>query len=167
MDDDYLGTLLDMFEITEPEIGRTPLESALKISPLPSDNPGQAFLDWVKEGIQSHNLIINDSKAKVHTVDGTLLLVTPGIFQRYAQEFPGIASGANAGSEEWCWIQKRFEQLNLHRKQKSGLNIWCCQVKGPRRKTTLKGYLLTKPELVISPLPVNNPFLTIKTEEEL
>ena len=166
MDDDYLGTLLDMFEITEPEINCTPLESALEISPLPSDSPGQAFLDWVKEGIQSHNLIINDSKAKVHTVDGTLLLVTPGIFQRYAQEFPGIASGANAGSEEWRWIQKRFEQLNLHRKRKSGLNIWCCQVKGPRRKTTLKGYLLTKPELLISPLPVNNPFLTIKREEE-
>jgi len=166
-DDDYLGTLLDMFEITEPEISRTPLESALEISPLPSDNPGQTFLDWVKEGIQSHNLIINDSKAKVHTVDGTLLLVTPGIFQRYAQEFPGIASGANAGSEEWRWIQKRFEQLNLHRKRKSGFNIWCCQVKGPRRKTTLKGYLLTKPELLISPLPANNPFLTIKTEEEL
>ncbi|MEX5550580.1 MobH family relaxase [Pseudomonas pergaminensis] len=166
-DADYLGTLLDMFELEEPEVSDTSSAGTLEISNTSSDNPGQAFLNWVKEGIQSHKLIINDSKAKVHIVDGTLLLVTPGIFQRYAQEFPGIASGANAGSEEWRWIQKRFEQLNLHRKRKSGLNIWCCQVKGPRRKTTLKGYLLTKPELLISPLPVNNPFLTIKTEEEL
>ena len=40
---------------------------------------------------------INDSKAKVHTVNGSALLVTPGLFQRYAQEkgsFPATAGVA-------------------------------------------------------------------------
>ncbi len=103
-DDDYLGSLLDMFEITEPETNRSPLESAHEISDPASDNSGQVFLSWVKEGIQSHKLIINDSKAKVHTVSGRVFLVTPGIFQRYVQEFPGISMGAYYEGEEWRWV---------------------------------------------------------------
>ena len=162
-DADYLGTLLDMFELEEPEASDAPSESALETSTLPSDNPGQAFLDWVKEGIQSHKLIINDSKAKVHTVGGTAFLVTPGIFQRYVQEFPGIAHGANDGVDEWRWVQKQFEKLKVHRKRDNGLNIWACQVRGPRKKTILKGYLIEDPTRFFELIPPDNSFLNIET----
>jgi hypothetical protein len=164
VDDDYLGTLLDMFEITEPKTSRSPLESALKISPLPSDNPGQAFLNWVKKGIQSHKLIINDSKAKVHTVSGRVFLVTPGIFQRYAQEFPGISMGADHEGEEWRWVQKQFERLKTHKKRDDGLNIWLCQVEGPRKKAKLKGYILENSALFFEAgsMPSDNPFLKLE-----
>ena len=141
-DADYLGTLLDMFELEEPEASDAPSASALEISTPSSDNPGQAFLNWVKEGILSHKLIINDSKAKIHTVSGSVFLVTPGLFQRYAQEFPGVSQGADQEVEEWRWVQKQFEKLKVHRKRDNGLNIWACQVQGPRKKTTLKGYLI-------------------------
>ncbi|MBK3443114.1 MULTISPECIES: MobH family relaxase [Pseudomonas] len=163
-DDDYLGTLLDMFEITGPETSRSPLESAHEISDPASDNSGQVFLSWVKEGIQSHKLIINDSKAKVHTVSGRVFLVTPGIFQRYAQEFPGISMGADYEGEEWRWVQKQFERLKTHKKRDDGLNIWLCQVEGPRKKAKLKGYLLEHPALFFEAgsMPADNPFLKLE-----
>jgi hypothetical protein len=159
----YLGTLLDMFELEEPEAIGAPSESGLETSTLPSDNPGQAFLNWVKEGIQSHKLIINDSKAKVHIVNGTVFLVTPGLFQRYVQEFPGISQGADQEIEEWRWVQKQFEKLKVHRKHGDGINIWTCQVEGPRKKARLKGYLLEKPTLLFETVVADNPFLKIET----
>ncbi|WP_421555576.1 MobH family relaxase [Pseudomonas kitaguniensis] len=160
-DADYLGTLLDMFELADPEASGAPSESALEISNPPSNNPGQVFLNWVKEGILSHKLIINDSKAKIHTVSGTVFLVTPGLFQRYAQEFPGISQGATREIEEWRWVQKQFEKLKAHRKRDDGLNIWICQVEGPRKKANLKGYLLETPALLLNIVPADNPFLNI------
>jgi integrating conjugative element relaxase (TIGR03760 family) len=160
-DTDYLGTLLDMFELEEPEASDAPSESDLEISNPPSDYPGQAFLNWVKESILSHKLVINDSKAKVHTVDGTLFLVTPGLFQRYAQEFPGVSQGASQEIEEWRWVQKQFEKLKVHRKRVDGLNIWACKVQGPRKKTTLKGYLIAEPTSLLNSIPPNNPFLAL------
>ncbi len=163
-DADYLGTLLDMFEMGDPEVRDTPSENPLEVSSSPLDNPGQVFLNWVKEGIQSHKLIINDSKAKIHTVSGTVFLVTPGLFQRYAQEFPGISQGACQEIEEWRWVQKQFEKLKTHRKRNDGLNIWICQVEGPRKKANLKGYLLETPALLLNIVPADNPFLKIATD---
>ncbi|WP_455883768.1 MobH family relaxase [Pseudomonas putida] len=163
-DADYLGTLLDMFELEEPEASDAPSENVLETSTLPSDNPGQAFLNWVKKGIQSHKLIINDSKAKVHTVSGRVFLVTPGIFQRYAQEFPGISMSADHEGEEWRWVQKKFEKLKTHKKRDDGLNIWLCQVEGPRNKAKLKGYVLENSALFFEAgsMPADNPFLKLE-----
>lgn len=161
---DHLGTLLDMFETAEPEVRDTPSENDLEVSRHPSDNPGQVFLNWVKEGIQSHKLIINDSKAKIHTVSGTVLLVTPGLFQRYVQEFPDISQDSNLEIEEWRWVQKQFEKLKVHRKRNDSLNIWLCQVEGPRTKAKLKGYLLEEPALLFkaAAMPADNPFLKLE-----
>ena len=160
-DADYLGTLLDMFELEKPEASDAPSENALETSTLLSDNPGYVFLNWVKEGILSHKLIINDSKAKIHTVSGTVFLVTPGLFQRYVQEFPGIAKSVDQEIEEWRWVQKQFEKLKVHRKRDNGLNIWACQVQGPRKRTTLKGYLIEDPKHFFELIPPDNPFLKI------
>jgi len=160
-DTDYLGTLLNMFELEEPEARDVPPESAVETSTTLSDNPGQAFLNWVREGILSHKLIINDSKAKIHTVGGTVFLVTPGLFQRYVQEFPAISLGADSVGKEWRWVQKQFEKLKVHRKRHNGLNIWACQVQGPRKRSTLKGYLIAEPLSLLEPIPPDNPFLAL------
>jgi len=162
-DADYLGTLLDMFELADPEVTDAPSESILEIPTPLSSNPGQVFLNWVKEGIQSHKLIINDSKAKIHTVSGSVFLVTPGLFQRYAQEFPGISQSADQEIEEWRWVQKQFEKLKVHKKRGNSQNIWVCQVQGPRKKTTLKGYLIEVPKLFFELPPPDNPFLKVET----
>ena len=163
-DADDLGTLLDMFELGEPEVSDASSAIPLESSPPSSENPGQAFLNWVREGIRSHKLIINDSKAKIHTVGGSVFLVTPGLFQRYALEFPGIAKEVDQEIEEWRWVQKQFEKLKVHKKRDNGLNIWTCQVQGPRKKTILKGYLIEEPKLLFELIPSDNPFLKIEKE---
>lgn len=118
---------------------------------------------WLKQGVASRRLIINDAKALVHTVCSTAYLVSPGVFQRYAQEHPQVAIlSKSEGQQDWQWVQKRFEKLELHRKQNNGLNIWTCEVVGPRKSRRLHGYLLADSTHVFEEAPPDNPYLSLK-----
>jgi hypothetical protein len=98
----------------------------------------------------------------VHTVADTAFLVSPGLFQRYVQEHPGVAVRAKREEmADWQWIQKRFEKLGIHRKQDNGLNIWTCEVTGPRKSRRVHGYLLERTECLFDEAPANNPFLIL------
>jgi integrating conjugative element relaxase (TIGR03760 family) len=131
-----------------------------------TDPSGTHFLAWLRQSIQAHKLIINDAKALVHTVAGTAYLVSPGVFQRYAQEHPRITALAKQDKlPEWQWVQKRFEKLGIHRKQASGLNIWNCEVTGPRKSRRLHGYLLTNPDALFHEIPPDNPYLRLANTE--
>lgn len=123
---------------------------------------GEHFMAWLKQGIATRRLIINDAKALVHTVSDTAYLVSPGVFQRYTQEHPQVGKLAKQENlQDWQWVQKRFERLQLHRKQSSGLNIWTCAVTGPRKSRKLHGYLLLEPSSIFIDEPPNNPFLEL------
>ncbi|HBO0859734.1 TraI domain-containing protein [Pseudomonas aeruginosa] len=134
-------------------------------TPRTQDPPsGEHFVAWLRQGVLSRKLIINDAKALVHTVADTVFLVSPGLFQRYAQEHPQIAALAKQdGMQEWQWVQKRFEKLALHRKQDNGLNIWTCEVTGPRKVRQLHGYLLEDPRHLFEDTPPNNPYLSVRS----
>lgn len=139
---------------TEPSSASTPSGGA-----IPS---GEHFISWLRNSIQTRRLVINDAKALVHTVAGTTFLVSPGIFQRYAQEHPNVARFAKQEQQtEWTWVQKRFERLGLHCKQNSGLNIWTCEVTGPRKSRRLHGYLLANASSLFVEIPPNNPYLSL------
>ncbi|ACT05312.1 Relaxase [Dickeya chrysanthemi Ech1591] len=120
------------------------------------------FMEWLREGVQSRRIIINDAKALVHSVDDTVYLVSPGVFQRYAKEYLQIGELAKQEKmQDWQWVQKRFERLQIHRKQANGLNIWACTINGPRKSRRLNGYLLSDPRLIFSsPMP-NNPYISL------
>lgn len=121
---------------------------------------GEHFMAWLRHGVQSRKLIINDAKALVHTVANTVFLVSPGVFQRYAQEHPQTAMMAKqAQIADWQWVQKGFEKLKLHRKQDGGLNIWTCEVMGPRKSRRLHGYLLKAPDSLFTATPPDNSYL--------
>jgi len=148
--------------------------SPLLASPAPASPPaaasppsvsspsGEHFMAWLRQGIASRRLIINDAKALVHTVSDTAYLVSPGVFQRYAQEHPQVGTLAKQeNQQDWQWVQKRFERLQLHRKQPNGLNIWTCEVTGPRKSRRLHGYLLLEPCSIFSDELPNNPFLKL------
>ncbi|EPW8724967.1 MULTISPECIES: MobH family relaxase [Pseudomonadota] len=123
---------------------------------------GTQFMAWLRAGVSARRLIINDAKALVHTVDRTVYLVSPGVFQRYAQEHPHIAALARQENiDDWQWVQKRFEKLQLHRKQANGLNIWTCEVTGPRKTRRLHGYLIKEPQCLFDEVPPNNPYLRL------
>src|SRR5690606_781864 len=78
----------------------------------PAQPSGEHFMAWLKQGVASRRLIINDAKALVHSVSDTAYLVSPGVFQRYAQEHPQIGLLAkDKEQQDWQWVQKRFERL--------------------------------------------------------
>ena len=139
-----------------------PTVAAPRPQALPS---GEDFMAWLTEGVRSRKLIINDAKALVHTVAGTAYLVSPGVFQRYAQEHPPVATIARQEKlEAWQWVQRRFEKLAAHRKHASGLNIWTCEVTGPRKSRRVHGYLLARPEALFGEVPPDNPYLRLADE---
>lgn len=157
---EYLDDLMDMLqESGEIKNGSSTAISQSATAPF-QDTPGLAFLEWLREGIHTHRLVVNDSTAKVHTVNGTFLLVTPGIFQRYAAEHAALVE-TDPLSNAWRSFQRQFEKLDVHLKRPSGQNIWTCKVKGPRKSSSLNGYLLRDARSISSELPANNPFLTL------
>src|SRR3546814_3867630 len=50
------------------------------------------------------------------------------------------------------------------RKQPSGLNIWTCEVTGPRKSRRLHGYLLASPDALFQETPPDNPYLRLVNE---
>ncbi|HHM5294091.1 TPA: DNA-binding domain-containing protein, partial [Pseudomonas aeruginosa] len=78
------------------------------------------------------------------------------------QEHPEIQALARQDDlHDWQWVQKRFEKLGLHRKQDSSLNIWTCEVTGPRKSRRLHGYLLAAPSALFAEVPPDNPYLSL------
>ena len=154
--------------VAEPEPAPStvsPPQMSLAPSQDRAEPSGAHFMAWLRQSIQTRKLIINDAKALVHTVAGTSYLVSPGVFQRYAQEYLQVAALAKQEKlEGWQWVQKRFEKLGQHRKQPSGLNIWTCEVTGPRKSRRLHGYLLVSPDALFQETPPDNPYLRLLNE---
>lgn len=158
---------------TSPSQPETPLADAgnedvtetLTAPPRQKIELGQGFVDWLKEGIAARRIIINDTKALVHTVAGTAMLVTPGIFKRFVLEFPALEAQAKTQElNAWQLVQRSFEKLKLHRKTAKGLNIWTCNVVGPRSTKKLRGYLLQDPLTVFNEVPFDNVSLSLVVE---
>ncbi len=158
---DYLHDLMDMLQ--EPNEVKTGANvGSLQSTNAPTkDAEGLAFLEWLREGIQHHRLLVNESRAKIHTVNGMFFLVTPGIFQRYVLEHSEQAQGGNL-SEEWRRIQRVFEKLGIHLKRSDGRNIWACKVNGLRKSSLVNGYLMQESESIGAKLLPNNPYLTLR-----
>lgn len=157
-------------EDRQPEQERSIPDSTHPIPSAPSATnempSGEHFGIWLRQCIERRTLVINDAKALVHTVADTAYLVSPGVFQRYAQEHPKTAALARQEKlADWQWIQRRFEKLQLHRKQASGLNIWTCEVTGPRKTRRLHGYLIKDPRHLFENTPPNNPYLSLRADE--
>jgi hypothetical protein len=159
----------DANESANPTAASTPSVDVMAAMPVDvaTDEPsGDHFLNWLRSGIRSRKIIINDARALVHTVAGTVYLVSPGIFQRYAQEHPEITRiSQQAGVPEWRWAQQCFERMKAHQKRANGLNIWTCEVTGQRKSRRLHGYLLADADRVFKERPMNNPYLKLIDQE--
>lgn len=119
-----------------------------------TEDLGEEFVAWVRQGIQSKRLGVNHAKAYVHTVAGSWFLVSPNIFKKYCVSRFG---------NDWKWeeVQTRFQKKKLHVRSvgKDKRNIVTVSVAGPSGKTsTLKGVLLSKPDVLGVP-PADNIYL--------
>jgi len=92
-----------------------------KSEPVPTATPtppdahatpsAEHFMAWLKHALATRKLILNDAKALVHTVDGTVYFVTPGIFQRCAKEHPQIAALAKQGDQRLAMAAKTLREI--------------------------------------------------------
>lgn len=115
---------------------------------------GTMFWQWLQAGIEDHSIIINDTKAQVHVVEGTYFLVSPGIFKRYSAKVLG-------DGERWKSVQARFQKLGHHIRD-DNKNIHQVLVDGPNKKSRLQGYLIKEAKLLTKKAPVNNRLLTLE-----
>lgn len=157
--------------VEEVIISPPPQRPTFKIEPVKQnydDAPsGEHFIVWLKDAVLNRKLIMNDAKAFVHTVDDTIFIATPGIFMRYAQEFPKVQTLAKqAQLQDWLYVQRQFEKQRVHKKQSNGLNIWTCKVTGPRRTRQMSGYLFADPKVILPEVSFNNPYLEILNKDE-
>ncbi|HBT4924890.1 MobH family relaxase [Klebsiella pneumoniae] len=114
------------------------------------------FLNWLREGVRSRKIAVNDTQAKVHMVEGKAFVVSPEIFKQYVRTTTG------ATSDEWKQVQKSFQKLKRHHRGDDGINIFTCEVRGPRKTRQVKGYLLDKPEDIFGDaVPEDNPYLSV------
>ncbi|MCG8157192.1 helicase/relaxase domain-containing protein [Brenneria goodwinii] len=146
----------------EPEIDRRENISIQPEMPHPVAVPDAThiadtgFIDWLREGIRTYKIAVNDTQARVHMVEGKAFLVSPEIFKLYVRTTTG------AIGDEWKQVQKAFQKLKLHQRGNDGINIFVCEVKGPRKTRRVKGYLLNRPEDIFDEaVPEDNPYLSV------
>lgn len=97
----FIGTVTPIAEIrneTEAVIA-TNIEVE-QPSPLPEQNEtalsGEAFWQWLVRNVQAQHLEVNEPNARIHTVAGSVFLVTPGIFKLWLS-----TCGQNVPEEYW------------------------------------------------------------------
>ncbi|QJQ97834.1 MobH family relaxase [Halomonas sp. PGE1] len=143
----------------ERKPSRNPDEDVEKLTSQASpgqSSSGEEFLGWLRGGLKTHKILMNDSKALVHAVDGMLMVVSPKVFKRYCQEVSGEEKG-------WKEVQDSFQKLKLHKKNKDGGSFHKVMVVGPNKKSsTLSGYLVGKDDLMEEGKEVfDNPFIDL------
>ncbi|MGK8720183.1 conjugal transfer nickase/helicase domain-containing protein [Pseudomonas aeruginosa] len=85
----------------------------------------------------------------MHTVDGTAMLVTPGIFKRYVQEHPELEKQAQAKETTgWKLVQRASRNKGLHRRPVKPEHLdhqgfWSSQ------DERAQGYLLQDPQIAV------------------
>lgn len=134
------------------------------------------LVEWLRDGIASGRIRLNEAKAKVHTVAGGLLLVTPGIFQEFMKKNPIateiLSRDANLNPEHlsalWKAVQKKFETLGWHSKTASGMNIHSARVTGAEKTSILRGYFIAqRSHLLTTDADLfDNPHLTLLQGDE-
>jgi integrating conjugative element relaxase (TIGR03760 family) len=127
----------------------TPPFIADQSPPMTARSLGEAFLDWVAEGLHSGRLEYNTARARVHVVAAGVLLASPGIFKDYA---------AQAGLADWNIAQKALFKLKVHTVTTAGMNVHRYAILGG---ATINGVLIADmPRLFGTVSPVPNPQLS-------
>jgi hypothetical protein len=96
-------------------------------------DPGEAFLEWLRNGISSGVLSVNAPTGHLHVVDAGLLLASPGVFRAFA-------------GDNWREVQKRFLKRRLTERTPNGENIFHYRRRDDRVRDTVKGVLIRNPQ---------------------
>jgi conjugal transfer pilus assembly protein TraI len=119
-----------------------------------ADDPVDQFFQWLQQGIKTGTIKTNQPKARVHVVEEGVALMTPGIFQDFAQAHLNDPA-------HWADIQKKVLKKHWHVKGEKGLNVIKYQVTGASKKTTANVILFAELVRVFGSMqaPKCNPHL--------
>ncbi|MBS0853959.1 TraI domain-containing protein [Enterobacter sp. JGM127] len=122
-----------------------------------SNDPGEAFWQWLVTGCRSGSLVPNKPDGRIQLVAGYVFLRAPGIFHQYLTE-------TNAPGEDKARLQKAFERLGHHR-QDNGTMYTCQLYQNEQREgrfQKLSGYLVLASKVYDSDNnPGDNPLLIV------
>ena len=96
----------------------------------PEHKDGKEFLNWLRDGLHRRKFPVNDVNSKIHMTKEGLFLVSPAIFRQFDKD-------------KWSYAQKRFTKLKLHEQNTNGTNIHEYLVSGPKKRSMIKGFLIT------------------------
>ncbi len=152
-DTDALLAMMGFASAVEAETG--------EITPsAESNDPGEAFWQWLVKGCRSGSLVPNKPDGRIHLVAGYVFLRTPGIFHQFLTE-------TNAPGEDKARLQKAFERLGHHR-QDNGTMYTCQLYQNEQREgrfQKLSGYLVPASKIFTSDdNPGDNPLLIVLKE---
>ena len=157
-----------------PSLSARPVSPAVKVPKRPGERgqpekkpPSEAalrFMGWLQAGLGDATLPYNQTKALVHFVryetdEIVMLLVSPAIFRRFAQEYPEIAQAqGEAGDHLGMGIQRAFAKADWHIRSPAGKNVFRYQVmrNGDKGGNLLNGFLVREPERFVNPVPPAN-----------
>ena len=147
----------------DDDIPQNKRDSNFEVGKITANN----LISWIRDSLATNKLELNSSNAKIHMVKGNVFLASPAIFQQFVLEQLG-----QKDKTVWKALQNEFQRLKLHKKQPgkngdTGLNIWTCNVAGPRKKSEIKGYLIEDTSLFFSDgkVPFDNMYLTLKENQ--
>ena len=156
-----LGRRTRRWPQTPPPTSMVPVPSSAPVPTSSSAQPsGEHFMAWLKQGIATRRLVINDAKALVHTVGDTAYLVSPGIptLRTRTPQVGTLAKQEN--QQDWQWVQSASSACNCiakaqgpehldvrcHRPQEVPPPVWLsiARCSAPvRRATTEQSLLVT------------------------
>lgn len=152
-----LGSVLCTSEPTQ-EIKKSPEHSQDRNSTENVRGPGSSgeFVEWLRHGLDSGEILVNQPDARVHLIAGYAFLRVPDVFYLYLKQ-----TGSNYDRR---YVQSVFERAGLHR-VRSGERFVQARLYDSAERTgryqPVSGYLVKSRSLFSGKgLPGDSPFIT-------
>ncbi|EFO1595738.1 TraI domain-containing protein [Escherichia coli] len=152
-----LGSVLCTSEPTQ-EIKKSPEHSQDRNSTENVRGPGSSgeFVEWLRHGLDSGEILVNQPDARVHLIAGYAFLRVPDVFYLYLKQ-----TGSNYDRR---YVQSVFERAGLHR-VRSGERFVQARLYDSAERTgryqPVSGYLVKSRSLFGGKgLPGDSPFIT-------
>ncbi|MFA9669690.1 TraI domain-containing protein [Klebsiella pneumoniae] len=121
---------------------------------------GELFIDWLRQSIQQKKTIANEPDGHVYVIAGAVFLKTPSIFHRFMAEQREALRPLKI--DNWRDVQRQFEKINLHRRQRGGANVYQCRNRESQK--VYHGYLVPAKEIYgAATVPADTPLLEVSS----
>ena len=117
------------------------------------------FMRWLQHGLATRQILYNQSGAPVHFVEAGMLLVSPAIFRRYAEEADLDTTGSKP-DRLGMDVQREFLKAGWHAPSNEGnISHFAVLKRGGIASSRLSAVVLPEPQRWVTPVPPANPAL--------